>query len=378
MAKPDENITMKEAAYSEMAKSYMLASGEDRYYAAARQVMYAGRGDVLRICGLSEPPKGFDKYWTQKWLPDYMAEHPEETRLWKVSYDPRGSFVEPHTGRRIPLGTIAVAQYLGEMPSSAPSVEICQELFPNCRALHRYRHILYIEKKGFDPLFEQTRLESRFDLAIISCEGQSVIAARRLIDTLVGEGHIDNVFTLHDFDIWGFNIFGALSTDSRRYTFRNQIPLVDIGLRLKDVERLGLKEEGTEVNDEEYAARETTLLRHGCTQEEIEFLLIRKQRVELNMMSAPVFIEFLESKLRQYGCDKKVIPHREILEQHARVIAEKDEARKALEDMMPAIRTHVEQMQWPNLYADVEQLLKQMPELSWDMAVSEIVTVTNR
>ena len=48
---------------------------------------------------------------------------------------------------------------------------------------------------------------------------------------------------LHDFDVSGFSIYGTLGTDSRRYTFQNLPSLIDIGLRLKDVEDLNLQSE---------------------------------------------------------------------------------------------------------------------------------------
>ena len=42
--------------------------------------------------------------------------------------------------------------------------------------------MLYIEKEGFDPLIEQAQIAERHDLAIMSCKGMSVTAARELVD----------------------------------------------------------------------------------------------------------------------------------------------------------------------------------------------------
>ena len=42
-------------------------------------------------------------------LPLFMQDHPELTRDWRILYKPRGELIEPHTGRRIGLGTAEVA-----------------------------------------------------------------------------------------------------------------------------------------------------------------------------------------------------------------------------------------------------------------------------
>jgi len=51
--------------------------------------------------------KGFDNYFTQTLLPNYMAQHPEQTGQWDVVFDARGHLTEPHTGLSVPLGTLA-------------------------------------------------------------------------------------------------------------------------------------------------------------------------------------------------------------------------------------------------------------------------------
>jgi hypothetical protein len=96
---------------------------------------------------------------------------------------------------------------------------------------------------------------------------------------------------LHDFDVSGFSIMGTLGTDSRRYTFESDLDdvIVDLGLRLEDIEEMGLEAETVEVKSRE--ARRETLERHGATDEEIEFLAPEDEdedcrRVELNAMTS--------------------------------------------------------------------------------------------
>ena len=80
-------------------------------------------------------------------------------------------------------------------------------------------------------------LANRYDLMIVSTKGVSVTAARRLIDDVCGD-HGLPLFVLHDFDTAGFLILGTLQRDTRRYQFSNAVEVVDLGLRLADIEGL--------------------------------------------------------------------------------------------------------------------------------------------
>src|SRR5258708_3198566 len=96
---------------------------------------------------------------------------------------------------------------------------------------------------------------------------------------------------LHDFDRAGMIIKHTLDTDTRRYTFTRLFDVIDLGLRLDDVEEMDLQSEdsgGSKISDER-------LVEAGCAPEEIAFLT--DERVELNAMPSDQFIEFLESKL---------------------------------------------------------------------------------
>ena len=64
----------------------------------------------------------------------------------------------------------------------------------------------------------------------------STTAARLLLDRLVDRG-VEKFLVLHDFDLAEFSILGTLGTNSGRYTFRNEVPYVEIGLRLPDMRR---------------------------------------------------------------------------------------------------------------------------------------------
>jgi hypothetical protein len=361
MARPPARVSIKDAAWEVMQDAYMAASDNGRLPANARQVMYAARPMILEMTGRE---KLDDKRFTQELLPDYVRGHAEECETWDVVFDARGHFVEPHTGRTIPLGTLAVRQYLGDRPSFGPARLDGDALYPTSGPSNRFRNVLFVEKEGFDPLLEAAQIAERFDLATMSTKGMSVTAARLLLDRLAPL--FDRVFVLHDFDVAGLSILGTLGTDSRRYEFQHKVPIIDLGLRLTDVLRLGLESEPTEPRD--FDARIETLSAHGATEEEIEFLCDR--RVELNAMTSAQFIEFLEDKFATYGVGK-FVPDDETIEAAARRGIEHRLTQKALDRVRDGIAQRVATTRLPkNLRRRVERVLLGDPTLPWDIAVS--------
>jgi ParB-like chromosome segregation protein Spo0J len=178
------------------------------------------------------------------------------------------------------------------------------------------------------------------------------------------------VFVIHDFDVAGFSIFGTLGTDSRRFRFKNKVVVVDIGLRLDDVESLSLQSEPVQISGD-WDARAATLAAHGASPREISFL--REKRVELNAMTAPVFVAFLERKLVEHGVSK-VVPDIRTVERHARRIIEQLGAEDAMRDVLPEIQKMAESVALPeDLIQRVTDTLRQSSETPWDKAVADIV-----
>jgi hypothetical protein len=375
MLRPTAAMSVKDAARSVMQDAYLKASDNGTLPAKARQIMYAARGEILRLTGLK---KFSDTYFTQVLLPDYIQDNPEETDGWDVVYDARGNITEPHTGRRIALGTIQVRQYLGDRPRLGPAARIeADALYPTRGPRNRYRNVLFVEKEGFDELFEAVQLAERFDLAIMSTKGMSVVAARALLDRLADE--VDHILVLHDLDVSGFSIVGTLGTDSRRYTFENDMSerIIDIGLRLEDVEAMGLEPEVVEPKGSRQSRRET-LEDHGATDEEIEFLAPEDEdedcrRVELNAMTSRQLVDFVEAKLHEHDVDK-VMPDGETLERHARRLIEARLTEVAIAGLRDDIAKTVAAVEFPEgLWERVDELLIEQPELPWDAALAEVL-----
>jgi DNA topoisomerase VI subunit B len=310
-------LSLRAAAYRVMSEAYLHASGNGTLPANARQIMYAARPRVLELTGGRCWKKS--SYFTQTLLPDFVETHPEVVANWDVVYDARGHLAEPHTGVRIDLGTLAVRGYVGSWTDSCEEKVEAVSLdhdYPTYGPANRYRFALFVEKEGFDSLLERAQIATRFDVAIMSTKGMSVTAARKLVDDLSQQEV--TILVLRDFDKPGFSIVHTLGTDSRRYKFRSKPNIIDIGLRLEDVRNLRLDSEPVNYLDKK-DPRER-LRECGATDEECDFLVDEQtasgwsgQRVELNAMTSPQFIDNLEGKLTELGA-KKLVPDEEVLE----------------------------------------------------------------
>ena len=162
-------VSQVEVARSTGPRAYMEASANNQYPANKRQIYYAIREAVEQMMGGG---KLNSKYFSQQLLPDYIKAHPRETADWDVVADDRGHFAEPHTGKRIGVGTLAVRAYIEEIAEpEIAEIDIAEVEVATKGPTGRYGSILYIEKEGFDPIIEAAGIPEQFDIAPMSCKG---------------------------------------------------------------------------------------------------------------------------------------------------------------------------------------------------------------
>jgi hypothetical protein len=312
-------VTIKDAAYRVMTQAYMHASANNTLPANARQIMYAARPLVMERAGGQCWEN--DSYFTQHLLPDFLDNYPELTANWDVVYDARGNIVEPHTKKRVPLGTLSVRRYIGNWAGGASGLsDITNDLdlpheVETVGPTNRYRFVLFVEKEGFNELFEAVRLADRYDLAIMSTKGMSVTAARHLVSSLSDRGVI--ILVIHDFDKAGLSIFHTLKSNTRRWRYDAIPNVIDLGLRLADVQEMGLQ--GEQVEYSSGVNPKWNLLESGATEDECNFLVRGVsygrwggERVELNAMTSDQLIAWLERKLQEAGVTK-LVPNEDVL-----------------------------------------------------------------
>ena len=359
-------VSIREAAFAIMEEAYLKASANGRLPAHARQVMYAARGYIQRHADRELGHK-FDHYFTQQLLPEYIEMNGVS---WNVVYDARGNFTEPHTKAKVPLGTLQVRRYLSlirQHKVEDPKFDVWEKFFPTMGPKHRFGAILFIEKEGFMPLFEEVQLAERYDLAIMSTKGMSVTASRELVEELCAV-HAVPLLILHDFDKAGFSIVGSLRRSTRRYRFGHghAAKVIDLGLRLEDVDGL----ETEDVHFESPWAARKNLRENGATDEEIDFLL--DQRVELNAFASDEFVEWIEGKLQQHGI-AKVVPDGDTLAGAYGRMRRQALVQAQIDKLLTALEDEAELPIPEDLVRHIAQRLEDEPVRRWDAVLREIV-----
>ena len=327
--------------------------------------MYAARPEVLRISGKTNLNS---QYFCQTLLPDFIRENAAQCARWDIAWDDRGHFAEPHSGKAFGVGTLNVRDYVGGYANpDLQEAGFAPATITTSGPGERYSAILYIEKEGFLPLLERARLAEKFDIAIMSCKGMSVTAARQLLDQTCARFKVP-LLVLHDFDVSGFSIAQTLCNNTRRFDFETKFKVIDLGLRLGDVDDLGLASEPVSFGAASPDKIRDRLRRNGATTAEIDFLM-NGQRVELNAMTSDQFIAFVERKLTEAGI-AKVIPKKKQLAAAYRLFVRSARTEEAVKEAID--RLDDEEISVPDdLEARVRAYLAEHPDQPWDHAVRE-------
>jgi hypothetical protein len=349
-----------------MEEAYMRASARNTLPANARQIMYQARPLIQK---LTTKTWKNDQLFTQKYLPRFLRERPGLTATWDVVYDARGHFEEPHTSHRVDLGTLGVRRYMNEWINELPETKIEPiglEIQTHGPA-NRYRFALFIEKEGFDSLLSRAQIAKLYDIAIMSTKGMSVTASRQLIESMSAQGV--TTLVVHDFDVSGFTICRTVQENTTRFQFKRPPKVEDLGLRLADVNELGLASEDVDLGKSDPTSE---LKRCGARPEEIA-MLVGGQRVELNAMTSGQFVDWLKQKLEQHGV-KKIIPAKEVLESVFKLAV----LTKKANDQIARVQAEWGANGHVDIPADLEEqvrnLITEKPELSWDQAVSRVAS----
>jgi hypothetical protein len=361
-------VKFKEAAAEIMKEAYLKVSGNGTLPANARQIMYAARPHIQKQTGKELRPD----YFTQVLLPDYLNETGVD---WNVVYDARGHFNEPHGGRGFGIGTLEVRHYLANLHEPRIiEADVSEAKVETLGPSGNFGAVLFIEKEGFDPLLKAARIAEKYDLAIKSTKGMSVTAARELADEMCARYGIP-LLLLHDFDKAGFSIAATMQSDTRRYEFRNSIATIDLGLSLEDVTAMGLESEYQHHPKGRKAAMIANLRKNGASEKEIAFMfqdferLRSTRRVELNAMTSPQFIAFVERKLRQHAI-RKIVPDSKLLAETYAAMERGRLLEEAVEELAEEIDTPVEAP--ADLRRRVRKYLNQNPMKRWTHAVAAI------
>ena len=363
-------VSIIDAAFEIMAEAYMKASAGGTLPCNARQIFYCCRPHILERTGK-------DKIGANNFIQDilqkFLEQNPVETASWDVVYDARGSYLEPHTDRTVPIGTLAVRDFSRArpaVPDDLPLVAAGGAGLYSGDISDRVSALLAIEKEGFQPIIDAAGIREKYDIAVLVTKGHSVTAARAMIDRHAAAGI--PVLVAHDLDRAGLQIFGSLGADSRRHRFTNRPDLRRLGLTLPQVVAMGLQTERQDLKGDHDTVLAGLSAIDGVTSDEVDFIGTGR-RCELNAMASDVFIAWLERGLTAAGV-RKVIPAGDVLDRHAREIL----ATRFLPDLSKieeTARRRAAEVKIPADLADrVEALLCANPTWPWERAEEEVLT----
>lgn len=272
---PAKGPTQKAIILEHLPEGIAKASGHGLYLYNQRQLFYTLRKFVTDALGIEPTWSNFCDIIT-----DYEDEHGDIPGMYR---DPRGTLYHPHLCEDIALGTLAVEQYR--------------------RPEWTFNKILYIEKEGFFESLKSAQWPERHDCALLTSKGFSTRAIRDLLDLLADSGEPLMVFCVHDADAFGTMIYQTLQEETKARP-RRRIEIVNLGLEPWEAHEMGLEAE--KVTDRE---RRAAIADYVLTQPDGEQWAewLQQNRYELNAMTTPQLLAWLDGKMAEHD-GAKVIP----------------------------------------------------------------------
>ncbi|MDJ0304511.1 hypothetical protein [Dehalobacter sp.] len=271
--------SQKEVVAACLEQAIAKASGNGEYRFSLRQLYYAVRPYVIKESG-KEPDYA---YFCTELISSYEAQHGDIPLMYR---DERGTLYHPHSGQDIPIGTIAVENYQ--------------------KPVWTFNKILYIEKKGFFNVLKEKKIPEKYDMALLTSKGYASRAVKDLLDTL-GENSEEEItfFCIHDADAYGTTIYDTLQNETKARPGR-KVKIINLGLDPEEAVSMGL-----EIEKAGKTGRKKGVASYIDPEWES---WLQDYRVELNAMSTPQFLAWLEGKIRLYDKGKVIPPESTMLE----------------------------------------------------------------
>jgi hypothetical protein len=346
-APKEKRVSQKDVVLGNLDDAIASASGDGEYRFNERQIFYQLREIVREETG---QPLQIGNFKTI--LTDYEMVNGEIPGMYR---EPRGSIYHPHRGETITLGTLMVEGY--ERPAWT------------------FNKLVYIEKEGFSEALKETQWAERHDCMLMSSKGFSSRAARDLVDKLAEHDEPVTIFCVHDADAYGTMIHQTFQEATRARRAR-KIKIVNLGLEPWEAVAAGLGVEDVEAGERRKPVATYVLQRDdGDYWEE----WLQTHRVELNAMTTPEFIAWLDRKMTDYGLGKLIPPHEVLTADLDERVEDKvrDEVRERIlreagyEDQVAATIAAIEKPSGAALAEAVQRLFCEEPECKWRDAVEE-------
>ena len=355
-------VSQKSVVFDHMLEIIDIVSGGvERYRFNDRQLLYRLRPIVREELGQELKLSNWKTI-----LDAYEEEHGEIELMYR---EPRGSITHPHRGETITLGTLMVEDYE--------------------RPVWTFNKLLYIEKEGSQEALKQNRWLERHDCAVMSSKGFSTRAARDLIDKLVEHDEPIEVFCAHDADASGTMIYQTLQEATRARGAR-KIKIINIGLEPWEALAMGLEVETVEAGKRRKPTAEYIKDHDGTDDvdaagDDVSDIdwdeWLQTHRVELNAMTTPELIDWLDQKMEKHG-DGKLIPPTDVLadeltvgtEQRLRAQITERVLREAdIDAQVAAALAALELPDGETLKRDIAEMFEDRPDAEWRAHIEKVV-----
>jgi hypothetical protein len=347
--RPDaKGMTQKDVVLDNLDDVIAEVSGEEGYRFNERQLFYGLRPIVMEATGTELKIANFKNILT-----DYENEHGEIPLMYR---EPRGSITHPHRDETITLGTLMVEEYE--------------------RPVWNFNKLLYIEKEGAQEALKQNRWMERHDCAVMSSKGFSTRAARDLIDKLVEHDEPVEVFCVHDADASGSMIYQTLQEATKARGAR-KVLIINLGLEPWEAVEMGLEVETLEEPSRLRPVADYIRERGGNWEN-----WLQTNRVELNAMTTPQLIQWLDQKMAKFGSGK-LIPPTHVLEQELadlidskvrEAITERILREAKLDDQVAASIAAIKTPDGAKLARDIKRLFKQQADQEWRDGIEAVAS----
>jgi hypothetical protein len=287
----------------------------------------------------------------QQYITDYELENgpiPMMTR------DSRGAIYHPHDEGEIPLGTLSVDRYI--------------------RPEWTFNKMLFVEKEGFFEAIKQSHWPEIHDCVLISSKGNATRAAKDVIDLIAETGEPVTVYCVHDSDAYGTVIYEKLQEATKARPAR-KIEIVNIGLEPWTAQEMGLSPEKTATKEKKAPVAEyikTYDREHGTRWES----WLQSYRIEINQLTTPQFIKYVDEQIAKRGDPGKVIPPDTVIRTRLDQKTKELIHTKALELLLPEIEAKKAELKKQVVGVDIKNVrdfvvgyLEDVPVDSWKDAV---------
>ena len=168
-----------------------------------------------------------------------------------------------------------------------------------------FNKILYCEKEGFFPILKDAQWPERNDCALLTSKGFATRAVCDVLDLLGETDQPLTFFCIHDADGSGTMILEAMQEGANARPAR-QVQIINLGLDPEEAVAMGLEPETVKRKKRKDGRLKRVPVAAYITKEWRDWL--QGQRVELNAMTTPEFLAWLDSKMAPHDTGKVIPP----------------------------------------------------------------------